>query len=363
MPGSTDILILGTGSFAARIANDIAATASQPTTVVVGGRNGERLKWIETATNARATIFGRPVRTTSRTVDLMAAGAAADIVGALRPKVIVQAASLQTASVIASKGDAWAKLVAEGGLSTTAVFQTVLSARVARAVRDVHPAAKLINCCFADVGNSIIAAMGLPVLSGIGNVAILSNAIAGALAKPEPGRVRVLAHYQTITTFRKPANARTGLPMPRVWVDGAELADVARTFERVQLTPEPVIDISGASGVPLMLALAEGRAWQGHTPAPNGLVGGYPVKLEGGNLSLDLPSGLSETNARRWNEAFEEENGLVVERGRVTYRGLLGERFRQWSPDIAAGFAVGDLEAVYKDMAALRSRLQATPAS
>ncbi len=61
---TTDILLLGTGAFAARIAFDLAATAHDPVQVVIAGRNGARLDWLRTAANARAAIFGTQARFT-----------------------------------------------------------------------------------------------------------------------------------------------------------------------------------------------------------------------------------------------------------------------------------------------------------
>ncbi|MEZ5730684.1 MAG: hypothetical protein R3E48_23545, partial [Burkholderiaceae bacterium] len=285
---------------------------------------------------------------------------AADVIAQVRPRVVVQVASEQSGAVIAAKGNAWAKLVADGGLSASAVFQTLLTSRVARGLRLTGLDAHMINCCYADVVNSIVAAQGLPVTSGIGNVSILSNAFAGHLG-PGGETLRVLAHYQTIGAFRRPPEARDG-PMPRVWRGGAEIADVAAAFRDIQLTPEPVIDISGASGVPMMVAMAAGVPWRGHAPGPDGLPGGYPVSFDGTRLDLDLPPGLTKASAIAWNEQFETVNGLVVDGGIARYTGLLRERLAAWSPSLAAGFAVGDLEAVYLEMRELRSRLIATPA-
>jgi len=73
----------------------------------------------------------------------------------------------------------------------------------ARALALASPHSRLINCCFPDVVNGMIAAMGLPVTCGTGNVAILANAFAGALADVSQ-RVQVLAHYQTIGSWRRP---------------------------------------------------------------------------------------------------------------------------------------------------------------
>ena len=131
-------------------------------------------------------------------------------------------------------------------------------------------------------------------------------------------------------------------------------------FAAVQLTPEPVIDISGASGVRLMLAMAHGCAWSGHVPGPGGLPGGYPVALQNGRMALDIPHGLDRTAAIAWNSAYETENGLLVAAdGRARYTGRLYQALRAESPDIAAGFHVADLEQTCQAMSALRARLLA----
>jgi hypothetical protein len=151
MSNTCDILIFGTGSFAQRIACDLAATATAPTQLTIAGRNGLRLDWIATAARARAHMFSRPVEVASRRIDLAAPEAAGELLAVARPAVILQAASFQSGSVISASGNAWTRLVAEGGLSATAVFQSVLSSRIARAAAQASPQSWFINCCFPDV--------------------------------------------------------------------------------------------------------------------------------------------------------------------------------------------------------------------
>lgn len=356
MTARCDILVSGTGGFAARILFDIAATAKRPVGVVIAGRNRERLQWLRTAANARAAIFGCPASFSAYEIDLLADGAAAELIEATRPAVTVQAASIQSSQVIAQSGDAWTRLVAEGGLSATAVFQALISTRLADAITRLGHRTAFVNCCFPDVVNGMIAALGHEVVCGMGNVAILSNVFAGSGAVS--GAVKVLAHYQNLSAWRRPAAERTG-PAPRVWVDGRELGDVFATFAEVKLTPEPVIDISGASGVPMLLAMASGAGWQGHVPGPNGLPGGYPVALSGRDLRLALPPGLARDDAIAWNAGFEARSGLVVEGARIRYTGLLEQRLREHAPSLAQGFAVADLETVCREMLDLRGRLSA----
>jgi hypothetical protein len=362
MAESCDVLILGTGPFAQRIACDLAATATEPTRVAVAGRNTFRLAWILTAARARAEMFARPVTIEGHEIDLGESGRVTELLARLHATVIVQAASLQPASVISGVGNAWTRLVSEGGLSATAVFQAVLTSRVARTLAQVSPHSRLINCCFPDVANGVVAAMGLPVDCGIGNIGILAHAFAGMLHRNPGPRLQMLCHYQNIAPWRRAPALRSG-PTARVWLDGAEVADVYARFTAVQLTPEPVIDISAASGVTLMLALAHGRDWSGHVPGPLGLPGGYAITLKGGRIDLDLPEGIDREAAVTWNAQFEAENGLVVDpSGCARYTGRLREALKAESPDIAVGFHVADLEQVWQGMSALRERMLARPA-
>jgi hypothetical protein len=354
------ILVSGTGAFAARIVFDIAATASKPLQVVIAGRNRERLSWLATAASARAAIFARPQTFSTYEVDLLAKDGPDEMLDTLRPQVVVQAGSVQPSSVIATTGDAWSRLVAEGGLSATAVFQAVLSSRVAAASSRLGLDAYLINCSFPDVVNGMIRGLGHRVTCGMGNVAILSSVFAAATGATRPNRLKVLGHYQTLAAWRRPAEARSG-PAPRVWIDEDEIHDVFGRFRDVKLTPEPVIDISGASGVPLVLALASGDEWRGHVPGPNGLPGGYPVVLKHGVIALDLPAEVSFEEAVAWNAGFEEANGAVVgDDGRMRYTGALRNALQQHAPSLAEGFALADLEDVHREMHDLRAKLQAS---
>lgn len=356
-----DILISGTGAFAARIAFDIAATAPEPVEVVIAGRNRARLSWLRTAANARAAMFGTEARFTAHEIDLLTPDASDALLAATSPRVVVQAASIQTSQVIAQSGNAWTRLVAEGGLSATAVFQALISSRVAAAITRRGKPAILLNCGFPDVVNGMITAQGHQVASGMGNVAILSNVFAGSASVPRRAKVEVVAHYQNLAAWRQPPAARSGRA-PRVWVDGEEVADVFARFFDIQLTPEPVIEISGASGVPMILAMAAGRSWSGHVPGPNGLPGGYPVKLADGRLELDLPAGIGRDEAIEWNASFERENGLSVSpSGEAVFHGVLRSELAKHLPELAKGFHVRDLETVCKELLALRDKLLALP--
>jgi hypothetical protein len=358
LPDRADLVLCGTGTFAARILFDVAATASRPLTVVVVGRTAFRLAWLRTAANARAAMFGTGVRVHEHVVDTLSTDRMTALLGALRPRVVVNTASAQGGRVVTTQPDGWTRLTQQAGLGISAILQARLSLEVARAVAATVPEAYFINCCYPDVVNGMIAATGLPITCGIGNVAILAHAFTGLLG-PGHGKLQLLAQHAALAAFRRPLAERAASAAPRVWLDGQELDDVMQRFAPVQLAVEPVIDISGASGIPLFLAMIGGTDWQGHVPGPGGLPGGYPVALRDGTLALDLPQGLTRDAAIAWNAAFEQSNGVIVSPdGRVRYTGKVEATLRAVSPDVAAGFMMRDFDAADRALSALRDRLR-----
>lgn len=364
--GHTDIMLFGTGAFAARIAFDIAATASTPMSLVVVGRNAPRADWIRTAARARAAMFARPVRVDTALVDLTDQAQVEQLLTQHRPTAVLQVAS--RGRVAPGPASQWSAAVATAGLSITTVFQAHLSAVVGRAVAAATPQTYFLNGCYPDVANGLLVGMGIPVTCGIGNVAILSNAYRGLLTAsgqlPASATLRVLAHHHNVAPYRlRPQHRPSGNVPPRVWIDDNELEGVTERFIDIQLTPEPVMDISGASGVPILQAMAAQAPWRGHVPGVEGRPGGYPVVFDGTSLRLDLPAGLNEAEAASYNAQFEAHGGCVVENGRAVYTGIVHHTLEGLSAELAGGFALVDFDAAYCDMVALREHLEQRPAN
>jgi len=358
MNATADIVICGTGSFAARILLDLAATASEEISVAVVGRNRDRLAWLRTAANARAAIFGSGARVADYLIDELSTDAVGALIAKLRPSVVANTASMQGGRVMTDRPDAWSRLVQEVGLGCTVLLQARISYDISAAVAQAAPDAAFVNCCYPDVVNPMLAGAGLPIACGIGNVAILAHAFAGVLG-PGHGRLHLLAQHAALSAFRRPAEQRSGAAPLRLWIDGKEVADVFARFAAVKLAPEPVIDVSGASGVPLFLAIAGGKLWRGHVPGPNGFTGGYPVRLTGRQLTLDLPDGLTEDDAIAWNRDWEPANGIMVgSDGAVRYTGRVEAALRRLSPDLAGGFSMSAFDAAYSAMSDMCARLR-----
>ncbi len=351
-----DILVTGTGAFGERNIFDIAVTAGKPVKVAIGGRNQARMEWLRLAANSRAAMFGRPAYFSTLPIKWGSAETVAEAVAASDPAVVIQAASVQSPSVIHTTDSAWGQLVKKGGLSVTTVFQSLLSERAARAMRLAGNQGAFINCCYPDVVNGILAAKNLPITCGVGNVAILSNMFEGDLGIRRAGSLKVLAHCQCLGPWRLPAAERGGTPA-RVWIDDEEVDDLYPRFAHLKLTPEPVIDISGCTTVPIVYALLGHHDLLGHAPAPEGLPGGYPVAIKDRVMTWTCPPASNATKPSPGTVPSRKKAVLVEDDGRVVYCGTMRSEFAKLSATLAEGFHVDDLETVYAEMVELRAKL------
>lgn len=351
-----DILFSGTGYFAEIMACDIAATASTPLRVVIGGRNESRMKWLVDACRARAAIHNTPVSFDSVVLDSSSAEALMPPLDALRPRIFVQSASAQSPwSVDIGESD-WSRLVASAGFGMTIAFHALLAWRSASAIRALGYNTHFVNTCYPDGVNPLLVAAGAPLTTGVGNIGIFGAVVASRLPIAQRGDVRVLGHHRHIVEWRKPVGTRAGAPI-RAWAGAEEITDVESLTNDIQLPYRDLNIISGASAVPVLLALAgEGRR-RVHVPGPMGLPGGYPVQADVNGVTLDLPPGVSREDAIAWNRQFEEADGVGIHDGRVVYSEKARSELSRHSRDLASGFAATEIEAAAAALQALRARL------
>jgi hypothetical protein len=351
-----DILVCGTGYFAEIMLGDMAAVARTPIHIVVGGRNRERMKWLVDACRSRAAIYGTLATFDSALLDSSSVDGLTIQLRILRPKVVVQSASMQSPWKVDNNASDWSKLVANAGFGITIAFHSLLSWRTASAIKKLGLKCHFVNTCYPDGVNQVLANAGLPLTTGVGNIGIFSAVIGSRLSVEQRPLLRVLGHHHHIVEWRKRSTERAGVAV-RAWIGDEEIADVVGMTRDVQLPYRDLNLISGASSVPVLLALAGEGKRQAHVPGPHGLAGGYPVLVDETGVVLDLPKGLSRDDAIVWNQQFEVEDGVSVRDGRVVYSERAQELLRKHSPALAAGFAVQDVEPAAAELAALRQSL------
>jgi hypothetical protein len=351
-----DILFSGTGYFTEIMLGDIAVAAQTPLRVVVGGRNPARLKWLVDASLARAAIYGTQVTFDSVQLDSTSAETLKEPLKALKPKVVVQSASMQSPWKVDNGASKWSDLVASAGFGVTISFHALLAFRTATAIKQLGLDCHFVNTCYPDGVNQLLRSAGVRIATGVGNIGIFSAVIGSRIPFAQRKDLRVLGHHRHIVEWRKPVGTRSGSPV-RAWIGDDEIPNVEEMTRDVQLPHRDLNLISAASAVPVLLALAGEGKRRSHVPGPGGLPGGYPVQVDAGGVTLDLPQGVSEADAIAWNEQFEDADGVSVKDGRVAYSRRARDLLKPYGSEIADGFAAADVEAAATRLGALRDSL------
>ncbi|GAA1400589.1 potassium transporter TrkA [Catellatospora coxensis] len=353
------IAIVGSGSLATSICESLAALApphgalnAAPIEVTVLARNPDAVSAIARHCRARAAVAGTAISFTGERL-----GDEAATLARLQPTYLVCCASAQSPYEKVGRPSPWTRLVAQAGFGVTLPLQATVVVRLARAITTASPHTALINACFPDAVNPLLAAMGLPVLCGVGNVATLAACLQAALGLPDQRRLAVLGHHAHLDAPDDPGDDvlawRDGRPVPGV----TALLAPDRALPRQQLNA-----IAGHAGARLLTDLLSGAEVHTSLPGPLGLPGGYPVRLTGGGLALNLP-GLSPAEAIEWNVRAGRRDGIELGGGRVRHLPAAVAALEPHLPELAHGWDATDYDAVQDLFRVLRRRLRATSPS
>ena len=131
-------------------------------------------------------------------------------------------------------------------------------------------------------------------------------------------------------------------------------------MQRLVRTPWPLPqgrdthELSAAATADAVRALLRDEPTATHAPAPNGLPGGYPVRLSRRGVELDLPAHLTREEAIALNERAARFDGIerIEPDGTIVFTGevaagterLLGLRLERVRPDEVDALA-GELAA------------------
>jgi hypothetical protein len=252
-------------------------------------------------------------------------------------------------------------LVQRAGFGLTLPLHAELAIVAGQAVQDGCPEAWYVNGCFPDAVNPVLACLGLPVLCGIGNIAIIAAGLQTALGVADHGRLAVLAHHVHL-------HAPEAAPDEALaWLDGAPVAEVGKLLAAARRVARPELNqVTGLTAALLLRDLLAGDEVDAHVPGPLGLPGGYPVRVSPLGVTLRLPVGVSEDDAITANQRWAALDGVVVGDNRILFAPrVAAEVGSAWSrlggADLSAGFAARDVIEVARLLHRLRAELRAEP--
>jgi hypothetical protein len=349
-------VVVGTGSLARSICYAVAAVGRRPARVTVLGRSAAAAAEVAYVAGARAALCGTPIEFGAAVADPFSTAAVEEVLRRERPGLVVVAASLQSPWERMGPATGWSALLERSGLGVTLPLQSAIAIDVATAVERALPAALLVNACLPDAVNPLLHALGLAVLCGIGNVALVAASLQAALGLADQRRLQVLAHHVHLHAPEEPADEALA------WCEGRPLAGITAMLAPQRAANRRELNqVTGTAAALVLDALLEGRDLLASLPGPLGLPGGYPVRVRGGELTLRLPDGLGEAAAVEWNVRAARRTGVEVADGRVVFSGTARRELEVHLPELADGFRVERVDEARRLLLDLRDRLRRCP--
>jgi hypothetical protein len=346
------ILITGSGSLARAISYSLALLLDRPHRVVVCARSREQLNEIIYVSRTKAASAQLAVKFES--VEFEAeSGDAGKLLSSLQPDVIVNCASWYSPWEWIHRPSSWTHLLRSAGFGFTLPLQAPFAIKFAKAVAAHSRPVLFINGCYPDAVNPLLRALDLPVFCGIGNIGLVAASLRASLGLMPQQRLQVLAHHLHLYA------PKPGVDDAQAWVDGKRCDNVSALLAGQRTSSGLEVNkATGCTAAVLLRDIVEGREVETHVPGPFGRPGGYPVRVAGARMELNLPSGLSECEAIAWNEKMALADGVkIFSNGNVEFSGETRLAFRQHLPQISDGFRASEIDKVTRAMLELRQKL------
>ena len=325
MTASPTVAVIGAGDIGSAVLRHLALSREIGSLWALD-LDAERARRAAADAAAVALYSGASPRVASRQVDVRLPEALSQAVRAIVPDLVVQAATLQSWWVLTQlPGDLWRRLEVGARFGPWLPFHLVTARNVMQAVRELDPRTPVVNLAFPDAVNAVLAAAGLAPTCGAGNSDLLRPGIRLAAAERlgvHPDRVELewIGHHYHVVYYwmgldeveeLDPATYHLRVLLDFGEIDervdpGEALAAAGKDLPRGRQIGERTA-ASVAKNVSLLLRR---EATDDHTPAPNGLVGGYDVRFERGTVGLRLPPGLDHDAARLICERAQRGDGI-----------------------------------------------------
>ncbi len=333
---SARVLLIGTGDLGQRLAAGLAGLPEVGELVLAGrdARRGDPLAaLLETCGICRVRFCALDAH---RTGDLE------KLLRRERPRLVVQCASDLSPWWAREQPAPLAAALARAGFALQLPVQLPLVASVMRAVRTVGLPAPVVNASFPDLTHPILAARGLAPTIGIGNAGMIEARVRAVLrhrpeiAGAEP--IRVAAHHAHLLAVMRAQPPAPPASRPRV-----HLGEEGRRADELAYAGPPLPverqsnALAAAAGLPVLRALLGGPPRRTSAPGPAGLPGGWPVRIAGGTVEIDLPPDArrDELTAFQWESARQDGVERMEADGTVVFTGAAAAALAPFAPELA----------------------------
>ncbi len=346
-----DILIIGTGSLARATVYALSAVSATPLRICIVGRDMQEAASIAAIANARTRCFESMCVFYADQV-IWQDEYVEQLLDTHMPKVVFHTSSLQSAWELQGGASDWCRLVNKAGYACTIALQASLASMVLGIIKKRAMPIAFINACYPDAVNALLSALELPVLAGIGNIAILHKSLAKA------HNIKMLAHHFHLTKSIEALISDS--QCFRAWDDECELQPNPNFLTPVLAAKGSELNqITGAIAAELLRDLFSDTPSLHHLPGPLGLQGGYPVRVCKGSVELALPLAISSSQAIAQNLQWAALDGVTIEKsGFVKFSPQVATILSQSGNLYADGFYADKLDEVCEYFKGVKHRLK-----
>ena len=316
------ILILGCGVVGGNVL-DLLSRMTEPFEIHVASRRIDAVRLRVNLAIAVAANLGVENRIEAHRSDVENIDETANLLHEIKPDIVVNATSKQTFWLISTLPKQAYLDLAEARMGPWLPNHLALSYKLMQAVRQSGLSIRVVNAAFPDCVNPVLATAGLAPDVGAGNIANIIPTLRRGIAHLcgasfEAVEIRCVAHHfvgNEIATYGNAGGAPYHL---QAWIGGEEVTDrfqddalfalFSDKLKRTRGVPGQVMASSSVAAV--VRAIATDSGLLHHAPGPNGLVGGYPLRIGAGRIELALPEGLSAASAEEINKGGQRFEGI-----------------------------------------------------
>jgi hypothetical protein len=346
-----DILIIGTGSLSKATCYALSAIALSSLKICIAGRDKNEALSVAAIANARTRCFGSSSQFVGDAV-VWDDENVEKLLDTYAPKVLFHASSLQSAWEFQTSTSQWSTLVNKVGYACTIPLQALLVAKVGHVIKTKGMNTILVNACYPDAVNALLHALELPILSGVGNIAILHKSLF------KDSNVKMLGHHYHLT--KKVPELIKDSHCFMAWQNESLLrSNPDWSIPALSAKGAELNQLTGAIAGQFLHDLLGDRPAVHHVPGPLGLHGGYPVVVSDCSLRLDLPQSITQNEAAAHNMMWADLDGVTIENtGFVRFSSVVSSGLALMNNRYAKGFHVDELNAVGEYFCAFKKGLQ-----
>jgi hypothetical protein len=347
------IMIFGLGDLGGHVLEFLARIPNIPR-IVTADINED---WGIRKTNSAvvgASLFGLYPEIEFMRVDVNDLGATSDVIRKVRPAIIYNSMTLFSWWVITQlPADAY-KAIDEARYAPWYPMHLVPAWKLMQAVKKSGVTPKVVNAAFPDLVNPALDRVGLAPTVGIGNVENAACTLRLAAARLLSVPLRSITVYLVAPHYVSYQLARLGNTggapyYLKVMADDRDVTSALNVDALFAMLPAEIRRPGGTQAHPvvassvcrIILAMAFNTGELGHAPGPNGLPGGYPVRINSDGVNVFLPGDLTLEEAIQINneaQVYEgvesiEPDGTVVltEKASGIFRNILDFDCREYS--------------------------------